>query len=369
MTDPHNHDHGHDHGHEHGPDHSPASGTADLAAGGGPILVEVTRGSVVESRHRGSALIVDRTGAVQGHWGDIARPVYARSAIKSLQAIPLIESGAFDAFGLGDEELALACSSHNGEPAHVERVAAWLAKIGLSESDLECGAHLPFHEDSAHALVCRHEHPSALHNNCSGKHTGFLTTAVHLGEKTKGYIRYTHPVQQRILGVLEQMTGCGLGAAPWAADGCSIPTIAIPLEGLAFAMAQIADPDDLPEKRRAAVLRIRKAWGTQPFMVAGTGRFDTEIMQACQGRVMTKVGAEGVFCAALPDYGLGVALKIEDGAERAANVAMAAILKRIGALDGADPEIAGRWLAPPIKTRFGVTVGAVRGAAGLAGEG
>jgi L-asparaginase II len=356
------------HSHDHAHDHSPAAGTADLAAGGAPILVEVTRGSVVESRHRGSALIVDRAGGVHGHWGDVTRPVYARSAIKSLQAIPLVESGAADAFGLGDEELALACASHNGEPGHVERVAAWLAKIGLSEADLECGTHLPFHEGSAHALVCRHEHPSALHNNCSGKHTGFLTTAVHLGEKTKGYIGYGHPVQQRILGVLEQMTGCGLGDAPWAADGCSIPTIAIPLEGLAFAMARIADPDDLPSSRRDAVLRIRKAWAAQPFLVAGTGRFDTEIMQACHGRVMTKVGAEGVFCAALPEYGLGVALKIEDGADRAANVAMAAILQRIGALDDADPEIAGRWLAPEIRTRRGVTVGTVRGAAGFADE-
>jgi L-asparaginase II len=361
MTDQHDHDHGHAHG--------PVAGTADLAAGGTPILVEVTRGSVVESRHRGSALIVDRHGGVHGHWGDISRPVYARSAIKSLQAIPLVESGAADAFGLGDEELALACASHGGEPGHVERVAAWLARIGLSEADLECGTHLPFHEGSAHALVCSHAHPSTLHNNCSGKHTGFLTTAVHLGEKTKGYIRYDHPVQQRILGVMEQMTGCGLGDAPWAADGCSIPTIAVPLEGLAFAMARIADPEDLPEKRRAAVLRIRKAWAAHPFLVAGTGRFDTEIMQACGGRVMTKVGAEGVFCAALPEYGLGVALKIDDGADRAANVAMAAILRRIGALDGADAEIAGRWLAPEIKTRRGVTVGVVRGAEGLAGEG
>lgn len=350
-------------------DHSHATGTADLAGDDAPILVEVTRGAVVESRHRGSALIVDRGGGVHGAWGDIGRPVYARSAIKPLQAIPLVESGAADAFGLGDEELALACASHNGEPGHVERVAAWLARIGLSEADLECGTHPPRHEGSAQALVCRHEHPSALHNNCSGKHAGFLTTAVHLGEKTKGYVRYDHPVQQRILGVLEQMTGCGLGTAPWAADGCSIPTIAIPLAGLAFAMAQIADPDDLPEQRRDAVLRIRRAWAARPFLVAGTGRFDTEISLACRGRVMTKVGAEGVFCAALPDYGLGVALKIEDGAERAANTAMAAILKRIGALDDADPEIAGRWLAPPIRTRCGVTVGAVRGVAALAGEG
>jgi len=334
-----------------------------------PILIEQTRGTYVENRHRAAFVISDAAGTIIASAGDIARPVFPRSAIKSMQALAMVPSGAIEHFHLTDEELALACASHGGEPGHVERVAAWLAKIGLSEADLECGTHLPFHEGSAHALVCRHEHPSALHNNCSGKHTGFLTTAVHLGEKTKGYIRYDHPVQQRILGVLEQMTGCGLGDAPWAADGCSIPTIAIPLEGLAFAMARIADPDDLPSSRRAAVLRIRKAWAAHPFLVAGTGRFDTEMMQACHGRVMTKVGAEGVFCAALPEYGLGVALKIDDGADRAANVAMAAILKRIGALDDADQDAAGRWLAPEIKTRQGVTVGVVRGAEGLAGEG
>lgn len=360
MTDAHRHDHGHD--------HAPVAGTAELADGGAPILVEVTRGRVVESRHRGSALIVDRHGTVHGQWGDTDRAIYARSAIKSLQAIPLVESGAADAFGLGDEELALACASHSGEPRHVERVAAWLARIGLSEADLECGTHLPMHEGSAHDLVCRHEHPSGLHNNCSGKHTGFLTTAVHLGEKTKGYVRYDHPVQQRILGVLEQMTGCGLGDAPWAADGCSIPTIAIPLQGLAFAMARIADPDDLSPSRRDAVLRIRRAWAAQPFFVAGTGRFDTEMMGACHGRVVTKMGAEGVFCAALPEYGLGVALKIDDGAERAANVAMAAILQRIGALDDADADAAGRLLAPEIKTRRGAVVGTIRSAPGLAVE-
>ncbi|NNG04311.1 MAG: asparaginase [Inquilinus sp.] len=336
--------------------HSPAEPAS-------PLLVEVTRGPIAESLHRGVAAIADASGKLLGTWGDVGRPVYPRSAIKSLQAIPLVESGAADAFGLGDEELALACASHGGELAHTERVSAWLERIGCSAADLECGSHAPTCAPAAAALVRAGTEPTPLHNNCSGKHTGFLTTARHLGEPTEGYRLFEHPVQQRVLGALEQMTGQELGAAPRGLDGCSIPTIAIPVEALAFAMARLADPRDLPDRRIDAVLRLRRAWGGQPFYVAGSGRFDTVLMEATGGRVLVKTGAEGVYCACLPELGLGIALKIDDGALRAAQVAVAALLREVGALDDAAWKALEPRINPPIETRRGFDAGAVRPAA------
>jgi L-asparaginase II len=184
-----------------------------------PLLVEVTRGSQVESRHRAAVAVVDTSGAVVLSAGDTGRAVYARSAIKSLQAIALVESGAADAFAVSDVELAMACASHNGEARHVETATAWLARLGLSVDDLECGTQLPGHEPALIALLASGGAATAAHNNCSGKHCGFLTLARHLGVPTKGYVTYEHPVQQRILGVLEGMTGLDLSAAPRGVDG------------------------------------------------------------------------------------------------------------------------------------------------------
>ena len=330
-----------------------------------PVLVEVTRGPLAESRHRGVAAIVDASGKVLSHWGDFERPVYPRSAIKSLQAIALVESGAADAFDVSDQELALACASHGGEPAHTGRVAAWLERIGCTVDDLECGVHAPSHGPAAEALVRAGEAASPLHNNCSGKHAGFLTTARHLGEPTEDYRLYGHPVQQRILGILEQMTGQDLGAAPWGLDGCSIPTVAVPVGALAMAMARLADPKDLPERRIDAALRIRRAWGGQPFFVAGTGRFDTAVIEATGGRALVKTGAEGVYCACLPDFAMGIALKVDDGAGRAAEVAMAALLDHVGALDDAARQALADRMRPPVQSRRGLEAGEIRPAAGF----
>ncbi|MEO3432546.1 asparaginase [Inquilinus sp. CAU 1745] len=344
-----------------------ASGRADLRREGDPIVVEVTRGPIVESRHRGIAVIADAHGRVQGHWGDLGRSIYPRSAIKSLQALPLVESGAADAFSVSEEELALSCSSHNGEKVHTKSVAAWLDRMGLSADDLECGAQIPYDSATAEALVRDGVPTSALHNNCSGKHAGFLAVAKHLGEPTGGYVRFDHPVQQRILGILEQMTGQELGDAPWGVDGCSIPTVAVPLGGLAVAMARLADPEDLPEKRAEAAVRLRTAWGKHPYLIAGRDRFDTAVMKAGQGRFMVKAGAEGVSCAVLPEQGLGIAVKIEDGAERAASVAMAALLRHVGALDDAGWASLGDAGHPVLKNRRGLEVGQVRAADGFPG--
>ncbi len=349
--------------------HDRSSHAAPRAAGPGTraalVLVEVTRGAIVESRHSGSAVVADRDGHVILHAGEFEQPVYPRSAVKPIQAIPLEETGAADAFGLGDAEIALACASHSGEALHTDTVAAWLERIGCSESDLDCGAQTPFDPQAAAALTRSGRAPSPLHNNCSGKHAGFLTTARAKGEPIAGYAEVTHPVQQRLLGVLEQMTGQDLSAAPRARDGCSIPTIAVSLGGLAVAMARFADPAGLPERRAAAVARIRRAWAGQPWLVGGRDRFDTAMITATQGRALTKGGAEGVHCACLPELGLGVALKIEDGAKRAAEVAMAAILHRLGQLDGLDPADAARFTRPPVRTVRGAAVGEIRPAPGF----
>ncbi len=328
---------------------------AGAAGAANPVLVEATRGDMVESRHRAAFAVADPQGRVVAGTGDIERPVYARSAIKPLQAIPMVESGAAEAFGLSDAEIALACASHHGEPRHVETVTAWLARIGCSIEDLECGAHPPYHAASQRALMAAGEEPGAAHNNCSGKHAGFLTLARHLNAPTAGYIRIEHAVQQRVLGLLEVMTGLDLGAAPRGLDGCGIPVIGISLGNLALAMARLADPQDQPEARQAACARIRGAIAAEPFMVSGTGGFATRVMTKTGARALIKGGAEGFYCGALPELGLGIALKVDDGAGRAAEMVMAALLARFG-IDEAEREAR----AQPLRNRAGTEVGELR---------
>jgi len=327
-----------------------------------PLTVEVTRNGVVESRHRGSAVIVDVAGKVQDSWGDIRRATYPRSAIKGIQAIPLVESGAADEFGFSDAEIALACASHGGEPAHADGAASMLGKLGLSEADLECGAHWPYLDQASYAMARAGEEPSQLHNNCSGKHSGMLAVAKKLGQPTKGYTKPTHAVQQRMLGTMEQMCGCDLNGVQPGIDGCSAPNWPIPLENLAYGFARMADPKDLPAERAAAVTRIKKAVFANPFMVAGTGRFCTEVMTILGDRAFIKTGAEGVFCAALPEYGLGVALKCDDGTTRASEVMMAALLRHIGVIEEEHLEAMGPWLNPMLRNRAERVVGEIRAA-------
>ena len=333
------------------------------AVAANPLLVEVTRGNQVESYHRASLAVVDAAGAVVLRAGDTQRPVYARSAIKSLQAIALVESGAADAFDVSEAELALACASHSGEPRHVAAVTAWLARIGLGVDDLECGPQLPGHEPSLIALLAGGGEATQAHNNCSGKHTGFLTLARHLGVPTRGYVTYEHPVQQRILGVLEAMTGIDLGSAPRGIDGCGIPVIGIPLGNMALAMARLGAPDDQPEARQAACARLRQAVAAHPFNVAGSGRFDTRVMEATGDKAFIKTGAEGVYCGAFPELGLGVAIKVDDGAGRAAEIIMARLLGRFGVLGEDQAAALGGIFTAPITNRAGLTVGEVRPAA------
>ena len=333
--------------------------------GDNPISVEVTRGTMVESRHRASLAVVDANGGVMLSSGAYERMIYGRSAIKPLQAIPLVESGAAEAYGLSPAEIALACASHQGEARHVETVLAWLPRIACELSDLECGAHLPYGEAAMIALLRSGGEATAAHNNCSGKHTGFLTLARHLGVETRGYVKYEHPVQQRILGVLESMCGLDLSDTPRGIDGCGIPVIGIPLGNIALGMARMADPSSQPEARQAACRTILAAMAAEPFMVAGSNRFCTRLMEATNGRALVKTGAEGVYCGAVPELGLGFALKVDDGATRAAEVITGRILRKLGILSAAQAESFATLLEPPLFNRAGATVGQIRAAADL----
>ncbi|MGE0119451.1 MAG: asparaginase [Dongiaceae bacterium] len=348
-------------------DHARTLSMATAKVAANPILVEVTRGDMVESRHRAVIAVVDAGGVVVRAWGDVDRPVYGRSALKPLQAFPLIETGAADRYGLGAAEIALACASHSGEPRHVELVTQWLARIGCSVGDLECGSHMPFHEPSLETLIRSGRKPDARYNNCSGKHAGFLSTARHLGEPTAGYIRHEHPVQQRILGTLEQLTGLRLGDAPRGIDGCGIPVIGIPLGNIALAMARLADPDPhLPPVRAAAAKQVLAAMAADPFLVAGSGRFCTRVMEIVGAKVVLKTGAEGVYAASLPTLGLGVALKIDDGAGRAAEVAMGQVLRYLNLLNADEEAALVETFDPPISNRAGRETGRIRPAEGFA---
>jgi len=307
-----------------------------------PVLVDVHRGAAIESMHRGALAIVDADGAALVALGDIDRPIFPRSAVKVLQALPLVASGAADRLGLGDAELALACASHGGEPRHAETAAAMLAKAGLDVDALECGTHWPYLDSAVRDLVAAGRGPNALNNNCSGKHAGFvcLACALHDGPGLRGwlrgYVEPDHPVMREVTAALQASTGADLATAPRGTDGCSIPTYAIPLRALALAFARVGTGTGLTPDHARAATRLRAAVAAAPYMVAGTGRFDTRVMERLGARVFCKVGAEGVYCAALPGRGLGVAIKVDDGTTRAAEVAMASVIEALVALDATE---------------------------------
>jgi len=339
---------------------------------GNPVMVEVLRGSSVESAHCGALAVVDADGAVLLALGDVERPVFPRSAVKVLQALPLVASGAADALQLTDEELALACASHNGEPRHTAAAAAMLAKAGLDAQALECGAHWPMHDAASRELAAHGGQPTALHNNCSGKHAGFvclghaLSGGPGLGRFVEGYVQPGHAVMQEVTAALATATGVDLAHAPRGIDGCSIPTFAVALRPLAQGFARVGTGQGLNTAHAQAALRLRRAVAAAPFMVAGTGRFDTRVMERLGERVFCKVGAEGVYCAALPERGLGVALKIDDGATaRAAEVVMAAVVEALVTLDLADAGFMRALAEPVLRNWNGIEVGALRPSAAL----
>jgi L-asparaginase II len=321
---------------------------------GAVTMVEVWRGDILESRHRGHAVVCDAQGNVRAAWGDPAAVILPRSSCKMLQALPLLESGAGAA--LTGEQLALACASHSGAAMHVTRVAAWLEAIGLGEPDLRCGPQVPEDAPERHRLRDEDRRPSQLHNNCSGKHAGFLTLNRRLGGGTE-YVEVDHPVQRAVKAAFEEM--CGTPAPGWGIDGCSAPNFATTVHGLALAMARMADPRGLGPAREAAARRLVEAMLAHPLLVSGEGRACAELAAATGGAAAVKTGAEAVFTAILPSRGLGVALKVEDGATRASESAITALLVRLGVAAADDPLVAHR-LSPPLTSRRGLPAGAIR---------
>jgi L-asparaginase II len=284
---------------------------------------------VVESIHTGALALARPTGELLLALGDVGRPIFPRSAIKALQALPLIETGAADRFGFGNAEIALACASHSGTVRHITVVASILERIGLTQAALACGVHPPRSAAAQRQLAIAATLPSGLHNNCSGKHAAMLATAVHLGESIADYWRPDHPVQLRVRDTLEEFTGCSLGAEVRGIDGCSAPNWAIPLAALARAFACFVTGEGAGGNHRLAAQRVAEACWAKPKLVAGSGRLDTRLMSRWPGQAFTKTGAEGVYCGGLPGLGIGFALKIDDGAGRASEAVVLWLLQRL----------------------------------------
>lgn len=320
-----------------------------------PFEVEITRGLQVESRHIVHAVVYTPQESHREIYGDGTFSTFPRSALKPIQALPLLMTGAAQHYQVTEEELALACASHRGEPMHVDRVRAWLKRIGCNETDLECGTHPPANQESLFDLIKAQGQPSAAHNNCSGKHTGMLTTAKHLGEPLKNYVTLIHPVQQRIKQYIEQFCGVALNEQSFGVDGCSIPAPAMPLINLAKGFGEWAAPSKVDENTAEACKQLFKACVKHPLLTAGTGHFCSDLMIATQGQVLVKGGAEGVVIAAIPELKMGIALKTVDGNSRAADFCLSVILQRLGLLSATSP-----LLTPKIYNWNKIETGAIR---------
>ncbi|MBM1555255.1 asparaginase [Sulfitobacter mediterraneus] len=319
-------------------------------------FAEIWRGPFLESVHSGHAVICDGTGQIVDAWGNPEAVILPRSSSKMIQALPLITSGAADKAGLTAEQLALSCASHQGAAIHTDRVAVWLETLGLSDDDFRCGPQEPSDTPAREALIRAHEKPCQIHNNCSGKHSGFLTLNQHLGGGAD-YVDPDHPIQRACLEAFEtvtQETSPGYGI-----DGCSAPNYASTLHGMARAMAHFANAAE-----GSAEARLHQAMRLHPELVAGEGRACTELMRAMDGKVALKTGAEGFFIAILPEQKLGIALKAACGTTRAAECAIAALLVRLGVLDANHPATLKR-LNAPIKNWRGIETGVLKPAAGL----
>jgi L-asparaginase II len=324
-------------------------------------MAEVWRGAYLESIHLGHAVICDSQGDIVRSWGDPDLLCYPRSSSKMIQALPLLTSGAADKFGLGSEHLALACASHNGAAIHTDRVKAWLDQLGLTDDAFRCGPQMPSDKDASYGLIRRYENPCQFHNNCSGKHCGFLTLAAHMGAGPE-YVDIDHPVQQACLNAFEETTG--LTSPGYGIDGCSAPNFATTLHGLARSMAWFASAQDRNDRQSAAAARLTAAMMQHPDLVAGEGQACTKLMRAMDGSVAIKTGAEGVYIAIIPEKRLGVALKITDGATRASECAVAAILVGLGVLRADHPATLD-YMNAPILNRRDIKTGMIKPSAEL----
>jgi len=327
------------------------------------LFVEVTRNGVVESRHFGAAVVCDVKGNLVQSWGDAEQLIFPRSALKPMLAIHLIESGASDHYSLNDAELSLACSSHQGELMHQNLVESWLNRLGLTEDHLACGAVLPEQTERAHQLLASGQHGSRIHHNCSGKHTGFLTTALHLNLPMDNYHLLDHPLQQLSLDILSDLADIDLKQYSIGIDGCGLPAPTMPLLQLGRATARFAKPIDLSSHRAQAIYRLHEAITNEPLYIAGHGTVVSELNEVSKGTVLAKTGAEGIVTAALPERGLGIALKIADGSTRASSVALLAILDHLDALSDEEKHKLQTHISPQIINSRGLTLGEVRPAA------
>ena len=294
-------------------------------------LVEVYRGDLVESNHFGHVVISNNIGTILAYWGNPATIIYPRSSCKIIQALPLVEMGLERDFSLTEKHLALACASHSGGEIHLNVAKDWLQKIKLDEKDLLCGSHLPYDKIELKKLKMKNEKPSQLHNNCSGKHLGFLTIAKAISKKIdykKDYIDIDHTVQKIVKKTFEDITG--FQNPDYALDGCSAPNFACSIQSLAKAMAVFANPENLQKNRIMSIAKLRNAVLSHPELIAGSDRLCTKIMKKSNGRLIVKVGAEGVYTAMLLDKGLGMALKICDGSKRAAECLIITLLVMLG---------------------------------------
>lgn len=325
-----------------------------------PVLAETCRGNWVENRHRGAYVVTDAEGRVIASAGDIERPIFPRSAIKSMQALAIFSQGAETRFHHTPEELALACASHHGEDVHVEGVSHFLSRMGLSAENLECGAHPPTNAKAREALRERDEKPSALHNNCSGKHAGMLSVALAMGVPTAGYVGREHEVQRKVRAAIEAVIGEELSEERCGTDGCSIPTFAAPLRAFAFGFARMATGKGLSLELANAARRLFDAATAHPQLVAGTDHPDTVLMAAFKGRLMQKIGAEGVQCGAIRDKGWGYALKCDDGNMAASQAMLAGLLLKLAEPDDAQRKILEGLAHQPLRSVRGAEIGQLR---------
>jgi L-asparaginase II len=330
------------------------------------LLAEVTRGEAVESVHLGTIAVANATGDLVAWAGETTTFAYFRSSAKPFQAIPLVESGAADAFGFTPAELALCCASHHAEPHHQREVAAMLAKLGLTEAALRCGIPLPGDEAEQGRVLAGLVPQSPLHCDCSGKHTGMLATCRHLGYPIDGYLDPEHPVQRTIRGVVAEVCRVPAADLRLATDGCSVPTFGASIRAFATAYAALAAPERTPSgagrEHTAALTRLRRAMTTYPENVAGTDSLVTDLMAISDGAVVAKSGAEGLICLAIPAHELGIAIRIADGSFRAHPVVAAAVLEQLNALDPAVVAAVRERDDPTIRNHNGWQVGEMRAA-------
>lgn len=327
---------------------------------GTEALVKVLRGELVESLHRGHIAVVNAKGELLYSAGNPQEVVYARSSMKPLQAIPIVETGAADHFNFNDADLSLACASHNGEDQHTGRVQSILNRTNLSISDLQCGTHNPRWEETFKELIKNDKPITPIYNNCSGKHSGMLATAKHMNESTADYYKLDHPVQKRILKVISELTEVPENEIEIGIDGCGVPVHGLPLVNLALSFAKLADPSSLEPSRQESINKVTSAMMAAPEMVGGTDRFCSDFMRVLDGRMFGKAGAEAVYAIGDKETGIGIAIKIEDGNGRATSPVAVEVLNQLGLLTDLQIEQLSSYHYPQLKNARKETIGELR---------